>query len=65
MTVQKVFEDAQKDDLESVVIVGTTKGGGVRILSHPDNVVVANWLLSMGQYSLHQFTFNKDDKVSK
>jgi hypothetical protein len=62
MTVAKVFEDAAKEDLASVTIVGITKEGAIRIFSHPDNIVTSHWLLSAGQYSLHQFALSKDDR---
>jgi hypothetical protein len=62
MSVAEVIKEAEGMDLETVVIVGTTKDGGIRMLSFPDNTLVANWLLNTGSYSLHQFALTKDDR---
>ena len=59
MSVEIILDKAKGETLTSAIVVGMTEDGGIRVFSHPDNVVTANWLLDIGKHSLMNYTFNK------
>jgi hypothetical protein len=62
MSVETILDKAKGEPLTSAIVVGMTEDGGIRVFSHPDNVVTANWLLDVGKHSLMNYTFNRKEE---
>jgi|13_taG_2_1085334.scaffolds.fasta_scaffold06831_2 hypothetical protein len=53
--VEKAFEDAQKQSLEAVMILGLTENGGVTINSSLNNVAAMHWMLNKSIFDINVF----------
>lgn len=55
MSIEAILKEAAESELETVVVTGLAKDGTMKLLAHPDNVLVANYLLARAQFELHLF----------
>ena len=53
--IDKAFEEAQKYDLEGVMILGLTNTGAVTINSSMNNVALMHWMLNKSVFDLNVF----------
>jgi hypothetical protein len=60
--VEKAFEDAQKQSLEAVMILGLTEDGGVTINSSLKNVQAMHWMLNTSIFDINVFERQPKEK---
>lgn len=54
MSADKVLEDA-KGEFDAVVVCGFDKEGMLKMFCHPDQTIVAHWILSKAQFELNLY----------
>jgi hypothetical protein len=59
--IQKAFEDAQKQSLEAVMILGLNEKGGITINSSVNNFAAMHWMLNQSVFDICVFQRNAKD----
>ena len=59
--VEKAFEDAQKQSLEAVMILGLNENGGITINSSVNNIAAMHWMLNQSVFDICVFQRNAKD----
>ena len=59
--IQKAFEDAQKQSLEAVMILGLNENGGITINSSVNNIAAMHWMLNQSVFDICVFQRNAKD----
>lgn len=54
MSADKVLEEA-KGQFDAVVVCGFGEDGVMKMLCHPDQTIVAHWILSKAQFELNLY----------
>jgi hypothetical protein len=53
--VEKTLADAKESDLESVMVIGLTKTGGLNIQSSLNNVALMHWMLNKSIFDINVY----------
>lgn len=63
--VEKAFEDAQKQDLEAVMILGLNQHGGITISSSVNNIAAMHWMLNKSIFDINVFQSNSKEPAQE
>ena len=65
--IDKAFEDASKNNLSAVMIIGMTQDGGININSSLNNTAMMHWMLNKSIFDINVFerTPKEEEKKEK